>query len=251
MDQTEAAAGQPECMDEMTSPAVVEAIINQVLDYDVEKVSRLKWAQDNAASHSRGEAIRLMRASVNQYAFKNVDGGKRWDPVDTNEAEKLATHLKSIDERTDGASADQSQSSENERANDKGDGTGGVDRADAAKQSPGRDQSTFGSKVQQVLQGEDRAGDDCTEPSKPGADRYQQLKRVSRQAFGLGSPSESEASESAPATAQEQILMELTTHIKQQIKARKSTAIDISPKLKPAQVPRSSNAAGGTRSPGR
>lgn len=44
MDQTEAAAGQPECMDEMTSPAVVEAIINQVLDYDVEKVSRLKWA---------------------------------------------------------------------------------------------------------------------------------------------------------------------------------------------------------------
>ena len=105
-DPTEPAAGLPECREELASTAIIEAIISQMLDYDLEKVRRLKEAQDNAARHSRSEATRLMRESVNQFAFKNVDGGKRWDPVRTNEVGNLATQLKSIDERTDSASAD-------------------------------------------------------------------------------------------------------------------------------------------------
>ena len=96
----------------MTSAAIVDSVVNHMLIYDVEKVRRLKWAQENAADHSRSEASQLMRESVNQFAFKNVDGGKRWDPVKTNEKDNLATQLKSIDEGSDGASGEQSRSSD-------------------------------------------------------------------------------------------------------------------------------------------
>lgn len=68
-------------MNELASSEVIEKLIDYIIKNDVEKVRRLKWAQENAATHSKGEAIDLMRESINQYAFRNVDGGQRLDPV--------------------------------------------------------------------------------------------------------------------------------------------------------------------------
>ena len=68
-------------LNELASAEVIEKIIDYLILNDVEKVRRLKWAQENAASHSKLDAIDQMRESINQFAFRNVDGGQRWDPV--------------------------------------------------------------------------------------------------------------------------------------------------------------------------
>lgn len=99
----------------MSSYSIITSIVDHLINYDVEKVRRLLWAQNHAADHSRREATELMRESVNQFAFRNIDGGKAADPVKTHEKSMgdgdIPSMLKCIDEKSDGASGEHSKES--------------------------------------------------------------------------------------------------------------------------------------------